>query len=733
MSQAKTEKKPTAKYPVDVNKNLLNLNAIFKPRSIAVIGASRTPETIGHTIVKNLVDFGFNGPVYPVNPKAKFIRSMRAYRSVLEIPDEVDMAVVCVPKQLALQAVDDCGRKDIKAVIMITAGFGETGSKGAILEKQIFERIRQYGMSLIGPNCMGVINSDADVRMDATFASHLPLEGNIAFLSQSGALGVAIIERATSMKLGLSSFVSLGNHTDVSVEDCLAFWKDDKLTQLVLLYIESFGDPQRFVSLTREITRSKPIIAVKSGRTAAGAKAASSHTASLAAADVSVDALFDATGVLRVDTVETLFDYAQAFKMQPLPQGPRVGIVSNGGGPAILATDAVGGNGLVMAEFSEKTCDKLRSTLAEDASINNPIDMIAAAGAKEFELVAGYLLDDPNVDAVVVLFTPPRASVTAKDVANGIVRTFEQHRDLRKPIVCCFLNREDEREGKIILRNAGVPVYEFPESAVQSLAAMYRYRKMQDRPIGKVREFSDVDRSIVRKIIDGVLKSGRSALNRKEVFDLLNAWRFPVITSEVHDDRAKLAKAAKKMKYPVVLKLAADEVSHKSDVGGIKLNLRTEEELLEAYDEIAANVAKLLPKLKKWAVTVEPMVTGGREVVLGVTSDPAFGKLIMVGMGGIYVEVLKDVAFRLAPVSDTDAHSMLENLRGYPILKGIRGETSVHFEYLYEQIERLSALAVEFPEISEMDMNPVLFFSKKEQCMVVDARMSVAPSITTES
>jgi acetyltransferase len=419
--------------------------------------------------------------------------------------------------------------------------------------------------------------------------------------------------------------------------------------------------------------------------------------------------------------------------MQPLPQGARIGIVSNGGGPAILATDAVGGYGLEMAEFSEQTKERLRKVLSEDASCNNPVDMIAAAGPKEFELVSGYLLEDPNVDAVVVLFTPPRASVTAKDVASGIVNTFEKNRERRKPIVCCFLNREDEREGKIILRNAGVPVYEFPESAVQSLAAMYRYRQMQERPVGKVSEFADVDRKKVRKIIDSVLKSGRTALNRNEVFDLLRAWRFPVITSELIDSREKLVKAAAKLKFPVVLKLAADEISHKSDVGGIKLNLRDEKELLKAYDEVALNVAKLTPKIAKWAVSIEPMIAGGREVVLGVSSDPQFGKLIMVGMGGIYVEVLKDVAFRLAPVSDTDAHSMVESLRGYPILKGIRGEKPVHLKYLNEQIERLSSLAVEFPEISEMDMNPVLFFSKKEQCVVVDARMNVVPTEEKES
>jgi len=660
-----------------------------------------------------------------VNPKAKFIRSMRAYRSVLEIPDDVEMAVITVPKQLALQAVDDCGRKDVKAVVMITAGFGETGSQGAELERQIFERVRQYGMSMIGPNCMGVINTQDDVRMDATFAGNLPIPGNIAFLSQSGALGVAIIERATSMKLGLSSFVSLGNHTDVTVDDCLAFWKDDPNTHSVLLYIESFGDPQRFVQLAREIGREKPIIAVKSGRTPAGAKAASSHTASLAAADVSVDAIFEATNVLRVNTVETLFDYAQAFKMQPLPSGSRVAVLSNGGGPAILATDAVGGYGLEMAEFGEETKRKMRERLAAEASVNNPVDMIASANAKDFEEVSNILLADPKVDALVVLFTPPQA-LNQMDVALGLIRAFERNRTRRKPMLCCFLTSEDDRTAVHRLQEAEIPVYDFPESAVQSLAAMDRYRKMRDRPIGKIREFADVDKSAVQAILDRAKVEGREQLRRDEVFGMLKAWGFPVIGAKIFRTRDELAAAAKKLKYPVVIKLTADEVSHKSDVGGIKLNLRSEKELLQAFDEMAHNVSKLSPKLKEWAVSVEPMVSGGREVVLGISSDPLFGRLIMVGMGGIYVEVLKDVAFRLAPVADAEAHQMVESLRGYPILKGIRGERPIHLETLYEQIERLSALAVACPEIRDMDINPVLFFPEREDCMVVDARMKIA-------
>ena len=700
------------------------LKSIFAPASIAVIGASRTRGTIGYDMLRKIVEFGFNGIVYPVNPSAKFVHSMRSYRSVLEIPDPVDMAIICVPKQIALQAVEDCGRKDVKSIIMITAGFSETGEKGAELERQVFERVRHYGMRMIGPNCMGVINTDPDVHMDAVFAGPTPSEGNIGFLSQSGALGVGILERMAGMHLGLSSFVSLGNRTDVSTDDILWYWKDDPRTELILLYIESFGNAQRFTQIAREMVQRKPIVAVKAGRTGAGARAASSHTASLAATDIAVDALFESAGVLRVDTVEKLFDYAQAFAKQPVPRGNRIAVMSNGGGPAILATDAVEGCGLVVTQFADDTLRKLRDNLGELASAANPVDMVSSASDLHFEKVADILLQDPNTDALIILFVLP-VTTDSRDVARAIVRSYEKHRQLEKPILVCFMTREGDTSGTPILRKAGLPVYTFPESAAQSLAAMDRYRRIREQPTGTVRKFSDVDRDRVKAIIDHALLVGRTQLTPEEVSDLLAAWGFPVLKSRIVEQRDELSAVAKEIGFPLVMKIVAEGITHKSDVGGVKLNLRDERDLLRAYDEIAASMAKLPQKISNWSVTLEPMISGGREVVMGITSDPLFGPLVMVGTGGIYVEVLKDVAFRLVPLTDVDAEAMVKSLRGYPILEGVRGEASVHLATLHEQVARLAALAAEFPQIREMDMNPFLMFPEATKCVAVDARITL--------
>lgn len=704
--------------------DLLEVKRIFQPTSIAVVGASRQPGTIGRDMLRKILDFEFNGIVYAVNPSAKFVNSMRAYRNVLEIPDPVDMAVICVPKKFVLQAVDDCGRKGVKSLIMITAGFGEAGEEGAKLERELFEKVRSYGMRMIGPNCMGVINTDPEVSMDATFAGPMPVPGNIGFLSQSGALGVAILERAASMQLGLSSFVSLGNRTDVSVDDILAYWKDDPRTSLALLYIESFGNPARFIQVCREMTRTKPIVAVKSGRTTAGARAASSHTASLAAADVAVDAIFESAGILRVDTVEMLFDYAQAFATQPIPRGSNVAVMSNGGGPAILATDAVEGNGLKMVEFAPETTAKLKSVLADLASAKNPVDMVSSAGATHFEAVADLLLNDPNTDAMIVNFVLPITS-DSRDVAEAIVRAYEKNKHLKKPVLVCFMTRDGDMSGTPVLRAAGLPVYIFPESAVHSLAALTRFGKIQSRPQGVMRTFDDVDRDRVREIIDGALAANREQLQSDEVFGILKSYGFPTLSLDYVAKREELAAAAKKIGYPVVLKISAEGITHKSDVGGVRLNLRTQQEVETAWDEISEAIAKLPSPPKTWGVTLEPMVSGGREIVMGIHTDPTFGPLIMFGMGGIYVEVLKDVSFRLAPLTETDVNGMMKSLRGYPILAGVRGEESISFEKITELLFRLSQLAVDFPQIAELDINPLLAFPDAKRCVMADARIKL--------
>ncbi|MBK6910378.1 MAG: acetate--CoA ligase family protein [bacterium] len=704
--------------------NLADVQRVFNPSSIAVLGASRQPGTIGRDMLRKILDFGFNGIVYPVNPSAKFVHSMRAYRSVLEIPDPVDLAVICVPKKLVLQAVDDCGRKGIQSIVMITAGFAETGDDGAALERQLFERVKSYGIRMVGPNCMGIINTDPAVRMDATFAGPMPVPGDIGFLSQSGALGVAILERAAGMQLGLSSFVSLGNRTDVSVDDVLAYWNADERTKLALLYIESFGNAARFMKVAREMTRTKPLIAVKSGRTRAGARAASSHTASLAASDVAVNAIFESAGVLRVDTVEKLFDYAQAFAAQPLPKGSRVAIMSNGGGPAILATDAVEGEGLTMTEFSPETTARLKAVLADLASARNPVDMVASAGATHFEAVGDILLNDPNTDAMIVIFVLPITS-DSRDVASAIVRAYERNKHLHKPVLVCFMTRDGDMSGTPILRNAGLPVYIFPESAVQSLAAMVKYQQVQQRQHGTTKSFDDVDRASVRKTIDDARAQHRKQLLPAEVNAILRAYQFPVLNIQLVDKRDHLAKASKSVGFPLVMKIAAEGITHKSDVRGVKLNLRTQADLEAAWDDIADALTALPNPPRAWGVTLEPMIQGGREIVLGIHADPNFGPLIMFGMGGIYVEVLKDVSFRLAPLTESDVDSMITALRGYPILAGVRGEQSIDFDRMRDLLFRLSQLALDFPDIIELDVNPLLAFPVGQESIVVDARMTI--------
>jgi len=701
-----------------------SIKSVFEPRSIAVIGAGRTRMTIGREILHNLIEYEFNGMVFPVNPNARVIHSMKCYRSVLEIPDSVELAVISVPKQLVAQAIDDCGRKEVKAIILITAGFSETGPRGKELEDHIFSQIRQYGMRMIGPNCMGVINTAPNVRMDATFAGTLPLEGSIGFLSQSGALGAAILEQSRDMNLGLSSFVSLGNKTDVSVDDVLEYWRDDERTRLILLYLESFGDPYRFSRLARETVKKKPIIAVKSGRSAAGARAATSHTASLAGMDVAADALFDAAGVLRVDTVEELFDYAQAFGHQPIPRGDRVAIISNGGGPAILAADAVAAHRMQVADFSEKTVQRLSKHLVEEATLANPLDMIASADHESYRQVLNIILEDDGVDAVIASFVQP-ITIDARLVARAVADVCTERRELGKPVLCCFMGREDELSGIRILREASLPVYSFPEAAARALAAMNRYRRIRERPEGIVRRFDDVVKVKAAQVFDKVISEKRARLTDTEVRTVLEAYGFPLAPTLYVDDPRELGRAGETIGYPVAMKVASPHIIHKSDVGGVVLDLRTERELLGAYAKIKERVQNLPEKVTDWGVIVQRMVEGGREMVLGSTFDPLFGPLIMAGMGGIHVEILKDVTFHMVPISDAGAMEMLQSLRGYPILEGVRGEPSVHMETVVEVLGRLSQLVTEFPVIREMDVNPFMAFPERERCMAVDARISV--------
>ena len=693
------------------------LDAIFRPKSVAVIGASRRRGTIGSEILHAIIEYGFNGMVFPVNPKAKVIHSIKCYRSVLEIPDEVDLAVIVVPKQLVNQVLIDCGRKEVKGIVMITAGFSEVGNMSAELE--VKRLIDEYNMRMIGPNCMGVINTHPDFQLNATFAKTPPMKGNVGFVSQSGALGVAILENARHLNIGFSMFASVGNKTDVSANDLLEYLEKDEETDIILLYLESFGNPRNFTKLARSIVKKKPIIAVKSGRTALGAKAASSHTGALAGMDLATDALFMQTGVIRVNTVEEMFDLTQSFANQPLPKGKRVAVMTNAGGPGILVTDALVCHNMEMAEFSEQTVKALQEYLPPEASFSNPLDMIASADQQGYKRTLQILLKDPLNDAVIVIFVPP-VTVDAEGIAYSIAEVAQKGWD--KPIFCCFMGTSDEKSGVPILREAKLPVYLYPESAAMALAAMVQYYQIANRPEGKIVTFDDVNKAEVEKVINHAIEQNRDRLTAEEIGKVLKAYRFPLPDSIITDSLNKALDFAHS-RYPVVLKMLAESVVHKTDVGGVEVDIRNDQELRSAFEGMQKKITELV--IKKYSFLVQQMVKGGREVILGMTHDPTFGPLIMFGLGGIFVEIMKDVNFAIHPITDLDAERMVKTLKGKKFLEGIRGEEAVDYEIIIECLLRLSQLIADFHQIKEMDLNPLLAFSEKKKSRVVDARIAL--------
>ncbi|MEN8151145.1 MAG: acetate--CoA ligase family protein [Planctomycetota bacterium] len=693
-----------------------SLDCIFKPRSIAVIGASRRAGSIGREFLRNLLGYEFNGKVFPVNPRAEVISSMKVYRTVLQIHDDIDLAIIIVPQQYVEQALSDCGRRGIKGVIVISAGFREVGPEGLEREKKLLEYCERYGMRMVGPNCMGVVNTHPDVSMNATFAPSMPQQGNIAFLSQSGAMGVAILEHAQALNLGTSMFISMGNKADVNTLDILEYWEDDPDTDLILMYLESFGDPREFTKLARRIVRKKPVIAVKSGRTLAGARAASSHTGALAGLDMAADALFEQTGILRVDTVEGLFEVAQAFATQPVPKGDRVAILTDAGGPAIMATDAVVSSGMRMAELSAETKEKLASQLPIEASVQNPVDMLGHSSEEQYRVCLKILLEDPGVDSVITLYVPPVTHDPNK-VARAI---FEAGANSEKPIFCCFMARQQVLT-TIKDMDARFPIYEFPEGAVHALAMMIRYGRIRDRDPGEVPEI-EVDRERAAAIFDGAEAEGRDYLTTMEGFEVLDAYGIPCADYRICPDAASAAEFAETCGYPVVVKLMSPTISHKSDYGGVVVDLRSKGEVVKAVETIQGKIDAAGEEILVDGYLVQQMVRGGKETILGVATDPVFGPLVMFGMGGIYVEVLKDVSFRLTPITDRDASAMMEQIRAWPLLKGVRGEAGVRLEAVKDALLRVSRLVQDFRRICEFDVNPFIAHEDPDLCRAVDVR-----------
>jgi len=694
-----------------------SLDGIFKPNSIAVIGASGKKGTIGHSILHNLIEYSFNGKVFPVNPNAKVIHSIKCYSTILDVPDAVDLAIIIIPSDFVAPTLEQCGEKGVVGVVVISSGFKEVGKEGAAKEAELTDIIRKYNMRMIGPNCFGVLNTASNVSMNATFSKAQPLRGKVGFMSQSGTLGEAILDYANELNLGFSMFASVGNKADVSCNALLEYWRDDPQTEVVLLYLESFGDPREFTQIARQMTRKKPIVAVKAGRTDAGARAVASHTGVLAGIDVGTDALFEQCGVLRVTSIDELFDTTVALTNQPLPRGDRIAVITNAGGPGILATDAVVSLGMRMAEFEDKTLKLLKKNLPAVASVNNPVDVIAAGGPESYRTAMDAVLSDNNVDAVIVIFVPP-VVVDHRAVINGIVEMIEKHKN-DKTVLGCFMAVPSGVAGSEEMVRHKIPIYTFPESAAKAMASLVRRRKWIDRPESETIAFH-VDSKRVAGIIDAALKLKRSTIVGGDALDLLDAYGISVARLIRAQTQQAAKQAAAGLGFPVVMKIDAPEVLHKTDVGGVAADLRTETEVAEAFLGMKEGFRKSKDGFA--GIFIQEMVQGGVETIIGMHQDPSFGPLIMFGLGGIYVEVMKDVAFRIHPVTAHSVKEMIESIKGYPLLTGFRGGPAVNLKRLEETILRLSQLVSDFPQLESFDVNPFIVTADGKTSRAVDAR-----------
>ncbi len=697
------------------------LTSLLHPKSVAVIGASKTPGKIGYAVMHNMSTCDFKGDLYPINPKEEEIMGYKAYPTIRDIGKPVDVAVFCVPAAVSLQVAEDCGKAGVKHLIVITAGFKEIGGKGRELEENLVKVARKYDMRITGPNNLGVI--DTHTPMNATFARNMALKGNIAFISQSGALCVAILDWSLKKGLGFSQFISVGNKADLDEADFIEAASEDPNTKVIALYLEDIVDGKKFIEAARKATKRVPVIVLKSGVTAAGAKAASSHTGALAGSNTAYDAALRHAGVLRAETMTELFDLAIAFTTQPIPSGKNVAVVTNSGGPGIVASDAVEGYGLNMARFTEKTLGYLGEKLPPTANIHNPIDVIGDAHADRYEVALDAALSDPNVDAAVVILSP----TAVLDIKETAVITVEASKKYpNKPIVASFIGGAAVEEGIQYLYENGVPTYPFPEPAVATLRGMIRFGELRrEVEKGDQWSFADVDKAGVQAIFDKVRASGRDLLLSPEAAEVAELYKIPAAPSKLAQNAKEATAQAREMGYPVVMKIASPDIMHKTDVGGVKIGLNTEEEVAQAFEEIMANSKKAVPDAKIYGVEVQKMMPKGDEMIIGMTKDVTFGPMIAFGSGGILVNLLKDASFRLANgLSRSEVEEMITETKAYTILKGFRGQKPDDIPALQEAIGRVAQLCRDFPDIFELDINPVFAYPKGLSALDVKIRLS---------
>ena len=694
------------------------LEHFFNPSSVAVVGASQNPAKIGYDILNNIVRYGYGGAVYPINPRAQEILGHKAYPDLASAPSKINLAVVAVPAPAVMDVLEQCGKNAVDSISVISAGFKETGPEGARLEKRLATQARELGIRVVGPNCLGII--DTASALNASFAAGMPLAGHIGFFSQSGAMCVAILDWALGENVGFSRFVSLGNKMDISETEIMLSMGQDENTRVILGYLESIEDGPRFMKVARQVSKTKPIIIIKSGTTSAGAKAASSHTGALAGSEHAYRAAFKQSGIIHAESMRTLFGCAMAFANQPLPESPSLAIITNSGGPGILAADASDRSSLHLAPIRKETADRLREFLPPTASVYNPIDIIGDASHERYEKTLKVILNDDLIQAVLILLTPT-AAVDAQAVARAIVGLAK---DADKPIMTAFMGEKRVRGARKIFQDHAIPTYDYPEDAVAALDAMLRYRQWLEKPEEQYQRF-EANTSKVRKVFASVIKQHRHDLVENEARQILTAYGFRLPENRIARTTNEAVAAALEIGYPVVMKIASPDVLHKSDMGGVRVGLETGAMVEEAFFDITSNIQLRQPKARILGVMVQEMIPQGKEVILGITRDMQFGPMIMFGLGGIYVEVLKDVAFRIAPLSVEEADAMIRDVRSFPLLRGVRGEAPADIEGIQDALLRLSQVAIDFPEIIEADINPLLVCPEGQGTVAVDARITI--------
>jgi len=692
------------------------LTSLFNPKSVAIIGASTKELSIGNRVIKNLVDFGFKGDIYPINPKADSVRGIQAYKSILDVPaDRIDVVHMVIPAKFVPQAVEDCGAKGAQNIIINSGGFSEVGPEGAALEDDFLARAKKYGIRVLGPNCQGIINSDPDVRAYCNFTFTMPEPGFISIVALSGGVAEVIHQGFSEMGVGTRIYASNGNACDITIPDLIRYLGDDDGTRVIVTYVEGLRDPQTFLEVARKVAAKKPILAMKAGRTMEGAQAAASHTGGLAKEDIATDLIFKKAGVLVFYDEGELIQAAVAFATQPIPKGNRVGIITNTGGPAVIATDILVGEGLEIPPLSEKTEAVLKEKLYPEASVNNPVDVLATGNADHYRACMDAMMEDDSFDSVFINFVTP-FFVDNESIARQIV---EVNAKKIKPIVCNLMTDKRQWTETVNILSAGeVPFFSLPGAAARAMTALVKYRDIQSKSVGEIKRFDDVDKETVSSILNAAKAAGRENLSAQSVYEILSAYGIPAPKWGVaaHPDDA--ARAAADMGFPVVVKADSQSVVHKSDMGGVALNLEDEDAVRQAAGDMKKKIAA-----GDLEFFIQKQMPQGLEVILGAKAEEGLGHMVMFGLGGVYVEIMKDVVFNLAPVTDSEAADMLASIKASALLDGVRGEAGVDKAAIIECILRLSQLLSDHPGIAEMDINPVMAY--EDGISALDARIMI--------